>query len=127
MNHGEMITSKHGTSEEIVLITSHILTCSKSFSLLCLHFTVALSLSLQDIPDSCRFIGMRIRHLKSGKNKYKLVLIYYAAVLINSVCPTDLLASKHLHTLVQGSLLEVIEYILESFTLQEEKSDYLEW
>lgn len=64
---------------------------------------------------------MRIRHLKSGKNKYRWVLICYAAVLINGVCLTDVLARTHLHILFQESLLEVIEHILGSFTLQKKR------
>lgn len=72
-------------------------------------------------PDCCRFTEMRIRHLKSGKNKYRWALICYAAVLINGVCLTDVLARSHLHILFQESLLEVIEHILGSFTLQKKR------
>lgn len=64
---------------------------------------------------------MTIRHLKSGKNKYRWVLICYAAVLINGVFLTGVLARKHLHILVLESLLKVIEHILGSFTLQKKR------
>lgn len=70
---------------------------------------------------------MRIRQtFKELQEQVQVVSISYAAVLINGVCPTDLLASKHLHILFQRSPLAAIQHILESFTLQEKKSDYLE-
>lgn len=37
-------------------------------------------------PDRYRFIETRISHLKCGKDKYRLGLVFYAAVLIHGVC-----------------------------------------
>lgn len=70
---------------------------------------------------------MRLRQtFKELQEQVQAGSIYYAAVLINGVCPTDLVASKHLHILFQRSPLAAIQHILESFTLREKKSGYSE-
>lgn len=127
MKHGELISSKHGTRDCTDTKPHPDLFKKFQFTVFAFDCWFISATARHCSPDSCKFTEMRIsKTFKEWQEQVQLVLIYYAAVLINGVCPTDLLASKHLHTLVQGSPLEVIQYILESFTFQEKKSDYLQ-